>query len=302
MIKQAFYKSIPVMAGYIVLGTGFGILMHNAGYGVLWTAAMSLFIYAGSMQYVGVNLLTGGASVITTALTTVMVNARHLFYSISMVDLYKDAGKYKPYMIFAPQLLGHREYSRKSAGRGDPFFDGGHRILHDGAVYSGLYGAVADDEGSHSGPDRASEYACVPGDLWEGQVPDPGYAADHIGPHASSGQRGSPRQRGGKTVRSVILIAVMAVVTILLRFLPFLVFRKETPPYITYLGKVLPPAIIGMLVIYCLKDITPLAQPYGLPELIAAGCVVCAQVLKRNSLISILLGTAVYMVLIRTIF
>ena len=53
------------------------------------------------MQYVGVNLLTGGASVITTALTTVMVNARHLFYSISMVDLYKDAGKYKPYMIFA---------------------------------------------------------------------------------------------------------------------------------------------------------------------------------------------------------
>ena len=103
-------------------------------------------------------------------------------------------------------------------------------------------------------------------------------------------------------MRSVILIAVMAVVTILLRFLPFLVFRKETPPYITYLGKVLPPAIIGMLVIYCLKDITPLVQPYGLPELIAAGCVVCAQVLKRNSLISILLGTAVYMVLIRTIF
>ena len=102
-------------------------------------------------------------------------------------------------------------------------------------------------------------------------------------------------------MRSVILIAVMAIVTILLRFLPFLVFRKETPPYITYLGKVLPPAIIGMLVIYCLKDITPLAQPYGLPELIAAGCVVCAQVLKRNSLISILLGTAVYMVLIRTI-
>ena len=87
MIKQAFYKSIPVMAGYIVLGTGFGILMHNAGYGVLWTAAMSIFIYAGSMQYVGVNLLTGGASVIAT--------------SISMVDLYKDAGKYKPYMIFA---------------------------------------------------------------------------------------------------------------------------------------------------------------------------------------------------------
>ncbi len=99
--RQAFYKSIPVMAGYIVLGIGFGILMRNAGYGVLWTAAMSLFIYAGSMQYVGVGLLTGAASVLTTAITTVMVNARHLFYSISMIDRYRSAGKYKPYMIFA---------------------------------------------------------------------------------------------------------------------------------------------------------------------------------------------------------
>ena len=100
-IRHAFYKSIPVMAGYIVLGTGFGILMSNAGYGVLWTAAMSAFIYAGSMQYVGVGLLTGGASVLTTIITTIMVNARHLFYSISMVEPYKNAGKYKPYMIFA---------------------------------------------------------------------------------------------------------------------------------------------------------------------------------------------------------
>ena len=100
-IRQAFYKSVPVLAGYVVLGTGFGILLRNAGYGVLWAASMSLFIYAGSMQYVGVGLLTGGASVLTTVITTVMVNARHLFYSISMVDKYKDAGKYKPYMIFA---------------------------------------------------------------------------------------------------------------------------------------------------------------------------------------------------------
>ena len=101
-VKQAFFKSIPVLAGYVVLGIGFGILMRNAGYGVLWAASMSLLIYAGSMQYVGVSLLTGGASILTAAITTVMVNARHLFYSISMIEPYKDAGKYKPYMIFAP--------------------------------------------------------------------------------------------------------------------------------------------------------------------------------------------------------
>ena len=100
-IKQAFLKSIPVMAGYVFLGIGFGILMRNAGFGVLWAAAMSTFIYAGSMQYVGVGLLTGGASVFTTAVTTVMVNARHLFYSISMIGQYRNTGKYKPYMVFA---------------------------------------------------------------------------------------------------------------------------------------------------------------------------------------------------------
>ena len=100
-VKNAFFKSIPVFAGYVVLGIGFGILLRSAGFGVLWAFAMSTFIYAGSMQYVGVSLLSGGASVITAALTTFMVNARHLFYSISMVDTYKDAGPYKPYLIFS---------------------------------------------------------------------------------------------------------------------------------------------------------------------------------------------------------
>lgn len=103
-------------------------------------------------------------------------------------------------------------------------------------------------------------------------------------------------------MRSAVLIAVMSAVTILLRFLPFLLFRKTTPKYVSYLGRVLPPAIIGMLVVFCLKDVTIAAWPFGLPELIAAACVVAAQIWKRNSLISILSGTAVYMLLIRTAF
>ncbi len=89
------------MAGYIVLGIGFGILLRNAGYGLPYALAMAVFIYAGSMQYVGIGLIAGGASLITAMITTIMVNARHLFYSISMIDRYRDAGKYKPYMIFA---------------------------------------------------------------------------------------------------------------------------------------------------------------------------------------------------------
>ena len=98
--KYAFKQSVPIMAGYIVLGMGFGVLLESKGYGVLWAIAMSVFIYAGSMQYVAINLITGGASQIATALKTLMVNARHLFYGISMLDKYKNTGWKKFYLIF----------------------------------------------------------------------------------------------------------------------------------------------------------------------------------------------------------
>lgn len=100
-IKTAFIDTIPVLTGYVVLGFGFGIVLKAAGYGIVHAFAMSLLIYAGSMQYVAVGLLTGGASWLTAALTTLMVNARHIFYGISMLEKYKGMGKRKPYLIFA---------------------------------------------------------------------------------------------------------------------------------------------------------------------------------------------------------
>lgn len=100
-IKKAFWDTLPVMTGYLFLGVGFGIILQQNGYGPLWALAMSLFIYAGSMQYVGIGLLTGGATLLTAALTTLMVNARHLFYGLSMIEPYKGAGRRKPYLIFA---------------------------------------------------------------------------------------------------------------------------------------------------------------------------------------------------------
>ena len=100
-VKRAFTATIPVMTGYLVLAIGFGILLKSKGYGVGWSIAMSGFIYAGSMQYLAIDLLCGGAGLLTTAVTTLMVNARHLFYGISMVERYQNTGKKKPYLIFA---------------------------------------------------------------------------------------------------------------------------------------------------------------------------------------------------------
>ena len=101
LFKNVIIKTLPVMAGYIVLGIGFGVLLSVNGYGLFWALIMSIFIFAGSAQYVGISLISGGASILTTALTILMVNARHLFYGISMINKYKGAGKRKPYLIFA---------------------------------------------------------------------------------------------------------------------------------------------------------------------------------------------------------
>ena len=102
----------------------------------------------------------------------------------------------------------------------------------------------------------------------------------------------------------LVAIALIATVTLLTRVLPFWIFRpgKPVPKAISYLGKVMPPAIIGMLVVYCLKDVNPFAAPFALPELIAIACVVALYVWKRNTLISIGVGTVAYMLLVQFVF
>lgn len=101
----------------------------------------------------------------------------------------------------------------------------------------------------------------------------------------------------------VWLIAVIAAVTALLRFLPFCIFAgRETPTFVTYLGKVLPFAVMGMLVIYCLRNISFFASPHGIPELISVALVAVLHLWKRNTLLSIIGGTACYMLLVQSVF
>lgn len=103
MIKQAFKSAfpytLPVMAGYLFLGMGFGILLESNGYSFVWAFFMAIIIYAGSMQYVGIELLASGASLISTAIMTVMIQVRHLFYGLSIIDKYKGTGKKKLLLI-----------------------------------------------------------------------------------------------------------------------------------------------------------------------------------------------------------
>lgn len=103
---------------------------------------------------------------------------------------------------------------------------------------------------------------------------------------------------------SALIILTMSVTTIILRFLPFVFFsgKKETPKYLVYLGEVLPQAIISMLIIYCLREVNFAAAPFGLPEIIAIVFVGVLQAVKHNSLLSVLGGTAAYMLLVQLVF
>ena len=105
-------------------------------------------------------------------------------------------------------------------------------------------------------------------------------------------------------LHDILLVATVALVTIALRFLPFWIFgeNRTTPPLVAHLGKVLPFAIMGMLVVYCLKDMTLTAAPFGIPELIGCALVARLHVWKRNTLLSIGAGTLCYMLLVQFVF
>lgn len=116
MLRKAFKATLPVLAGYLVLGAAFGMLMSGAGYAPWFTCLMSLTVYAGSLQFAAVSLLTGGVSLLSAGVTALSVNARHLFYGISMAERYACAGKSKPYLIFA---LTDETYSLVSSAHPD---------------------------------------------------------------------------------------------------------------------------------------------------------------------------------------
>lgn len=100
-LKTVFLDTVPVMTGYLFLGVSFGILLGETGYGLPWAFCMALFMYAGSAQFLSVSLLANHASLLSTGIAIFLLNARHIFYGISLIDTYKGTGKKKPYLIFS---------------------------------------------------------------------------------------------------------------------------------------------------------------------------------------------------------
>jgi 4-azaleucine resistance transporter AzlC len=100
-LRFAFRQTIPVMLGYIFLGIAFGLMLNDAGYHFVWAFFISVVVYAGSMQFVLVTLLSGGAALLYAAMMTFFINGRHIFYGLSLIEKYSQMGKSYPYMIFS---------------------------------------------------------------------------------------------------------------------------------------------------------------------------------------------------------
>ena len=229
LFRTAFRDTIPVMTGYLFLGFGFGILAQQNGLSLWWALAMSAFIYAGSMQFVAVTMLSGGTNIIAAALTTLAVNARHLFYGLSMIDRYKSTGKKKPYLIFSLTDETYSLVSQKEPGQ-------------DGGNYYFLVSALD------------QFYWCF-GTL--------------LGAAAGQWIFGE---------------------------------KGEAPAVISYLGRVLPYAVMAMLVVYCLKGLDFSTPGKYLPELLCTILVAGLHAWKRNTLLSIGVGTVAYMLLVQLVF
>ena len=213
-------QSVPVMLGYLFLGFAFGLMLNDAGYGFWWAFFISLFVYAGSMQFVLVTLLTDGASLWYTLIITLFVNGRHMFYGLSFVEKFKKMGVTYPYMIFS---LTDETFS----------------LLCDLKVPEGMR------------EERVSFYISLLDHCYWLLGSCVGAVAGSVLPINTTGIDFSMtalftvivvnQWMDTKEHKPAIIgvIAVVAIVTLFIRVIPFVLFggKREVPATVTYLGK-----------------------------------------------------------------
>ena len=333
MLKKAlcaaFPHTIPIFAGFWFLGLTYGIYMHVSGFSFWYPMLISVIVFAGSIEFVAVNMLLGAFDPLQALAITLMVNARHLFYGISMLDRFRGLGLKKIYLIFG---MCDETFSINYTTRIPDGVDRGwfmffvtllnHFYWFSGATLGGLFGSDR-SEFCHA----RHVHRDLHGAMAQGR-PAHGSACGHWGLRALSADFRSKsfhhsvhdrhsrhpdrlenviwrRTHAVMTLsQQIFTIAMVVSGTALTRFLPFLLFSagKSTPLYIRYLGRVLPSAVFGLLVVYSLKDTSVLTGNHGLPELLAGALVVVLHIWKRQMLVSIAGGTIAYMLLVQFVF
>ena len=302
MKKKAFRAALPytlpICVGFLLIGASYGLLMRSKGFSVWYPMAMSALIYAGSMEFVTVNLLLSAFRPLYAFLLTL--------YGISMLQKYEGLGWKRLYLIYG---MCDESFSINCTVAPPEGVDRGWFMFFvtllnqiywvSGATLGALLGSVLHFNTEGIEFIMTALFVVMFLDQWE-------KAKDHrpalIGVGCSAA---CLLAFGGQSfiIPQMIMIGVVVLGTMVTRFLPFLIFPQgKTPPkFVQYLGTVLPTAVIGLLVVYGLKD-APVSATHGLPEAIAIAAIYVLHRWKKSTLLSIGGGTLVYMLLVQLVF
>ena len=337
-LRAAFPQTIPVLAGYFVLGLGYGIYVQSLGLPVWMPMLMGTVVYGGSLEFVLASLLLGAFSPLSAFLMALMIRARHLFYGLAMLERYKGYGWRSFYMIFA---MSDETFSITCSATPPEGVDKGWFMffitLLDQLYWVGSAGLGAALGTvlpfSTEGVDfvMTAMFTVIFLNQWE---KDQQHGSALIGLAVplvclivfGSGSFLLPSMagilvlllalrrpmekssRGGRRMTAVqmgLTIAVCTAATMLTRFLPFLIFsskEQQPPEVVRYLGRVLPAAIFGMLIVYCLKGVTPFSGSHGIPEALALLATIALHKWKHQTLLSVAGGTLCYVLLVQLVF
>ena len=336
----AFHHSIPILIGFFPVGIAYGLLMQQAGYNFLWSGACSLFVLAGSLQFLMVTFFAGGVSLATVAVLALLLNSRHIFYGLSFIDKFRSFGPWRWFLIYS---LCDENYSLHCSHDFGPDVNEKWAYVLTAAfvtfywvalsMLGGLVGSLItfDTTGidfaltalftvivvdqlprcAHAHPRRGRrgvEHRRAAA-ARAGQVPAAVPARDGRGAHAAaSGARAEVCRRRCRRMtlsvgQSIAIIAVCAACTFLERWLPWLLFgRRAVPKVVEYLGKILPMAVMVSLLVYCLRGMQFSAAGAWVPQVIAVGVTAGLHWWLRNTLLSIAAGTVCYMLLVQLVF
>ena len=336
--RAAAPQTLPVFAGYLVLGLGYGIYVQSLGLPVWLPPLMGTVVYGGSLEFVLASLLLGSFAPVSAFLMALMIQARHLFYGLTMLQRYRGYGLRSAYMIFAmsdetfsitcsaepPEgvdkgwfmffiTLLDQIYWVASAAMGAalgsvlPFSTEGVDFVMT-AMFVVIFLNQWEKEKQHASAiiGIAAPLVCLR-IFGSGSFLIPSMVWHPCGTAAAPPPHRGQRKRGGKmsNIQFILTIAVCAAATMLTRFLPFLVFGSrggKVPEVVEYLGHVLPAAIFGMLIVYCLKGVSLTSGSHGIPEAIAIGVTVALHKWKHQTLVSIAGGTLCYVLLVQMVF
>ena len=336
----AFHHSIPILIGFFPVGIAYGLLMQQAGYNFLWSGACSLFVLAGSLQFLMVTFFAGGVSLATVAVLALLLNSRHIFYGLSFIDKFRSFGPWRWFLIYS---LCDENYSLHCSHDFGPDVNEKWAYVLTAALVTfywvtlsmlgGLVGSLIPFDTTGIDFALTALFTVIVVDQLRGArtcIPAVVAAVSSIGALLLLGPdkfllpsllvtvaaltllrpvlapkyaEGGARGMTLSVGQSIAIIAVCAACTFLERWLPWLLFgRRAVPKVVEYLGKILPMAVMVSLLVYCLRGMQFTSAGAWVPQVIAVGVTAGLHWWRRNTLLSIAAGTVCYMLLVQLVF